>query len=409
MLEERLSMAAQTLVKCLLALFFLHGFPATASNPVQLPQDLTQAIQENAFAINPCRAVWKVHRVQRIPLDKLAGLLGFPEKTIEDYINLREEAHCAIDGEKIKVQFLYRRGGGDGFFEGKDISFNGSHVFYQDSYGEGRGIVDTMIVYGLEHAIKRLKEIGNSPEGMGIRSWQTNYWLMAGFVVPTTAFDFARQSNRSLVAYFSDENAQVVYDGSKEIDGRSCHAVAISTKGKRFVLYYDESLHYALRRQEEYDQENRLVRVVIANRFRKIPKTQSLYLPYEIKLEYYQQFGKPAAPYPEVLFDEYYVLESFDKASTPASDFELIPKVGTLVGDDRLPTAGERETGLVHFTMPASIDDLDAAIQHAIDGTPFVPSDLGGSNRSRLLLIAVNILAILFISVAVWRRRKFKS
>ncbi len=349
----------------------------------------------------------------------------------------QETAYCAMDSGRIIVRFTFREPIVElprvvdpdsdafdssgilkdpsefisirGYFQKTtELSFDGTHFF--NGIPENGKYPPTLLVYHRDHAIKNAIKQEMSEETTQKR-WRHNYWHEAGFDVPTNEYDYVEPQISSLVLHLASlPHAKSDYELTT-LAGESSEKVAISTDNGRHVFYLDPNLHRAVRRHEEYDQQNRLLSITTANDFRSIPNTKNLHLPFQINVQYFQWRRFPASPSKTALFESQYSLLSFEKASSTADEFVLNYKnqSGALVGDDRIATADQRETGLVNYTVPANPQDLDAAIQHAIDGTPFMPRELAmRSSRRRILLLVANGLIIVILGV-IWYVRKSKQ
>lgn len=381
---------------------------ATANASGELPANILESLKENALNLNPNQTEWTVERTRRMQTSSLAKLLGSKEEDLENYMfKFKDRATCAIDGDKIKVRFVVEyltNSAGQNIVvqQERQLSYDGTHIYYEDRFSDGTK--GSLLIYNREHAIKTQIELG--PETKETQRWRTNYWKAAGFSVPTSEFETSRPGITSTISELIAQKAARVEFGEAMLGGEKCQTVTVSTSTGKQMIYLDAKLHYAVRRLEKYDAKNRVILTTTADDFRSVPAKGIVYLPFKVKVEYFQLISKPAVPSKDALFDENYTLVSYKNVPTPADEFELKPEVGMIVGDDRLPTAAQRKHGLVHYEMPASKSDMDDAIRHAIEGKPFIPRELRESSTGRRLLICINVLVILVLCVAIWYFRK---
>jgi hypothetical protein len=244
------------------------------------------------------------------------------------------------------------------------------------------------------------------------RMFRPDYFYQAGIVLPDTIKSL-KQGAKSLVLQYLEQGAEVAKVDQTPLGGQPCLCVEMSTKNERLLgaggrtrIFLDPSLGYAVRRKEVRTLSGQLALEVDVQDFVKF-SDPDIWLPNRCDATYYTWYDLRGAPSKEPVTFERFRVKKWDRAKIPLEQFSLRYTVaGTFVRDATLPQAKNMPEGVVRYQVPPNPADLDAVIQTAIDGKPFLPKLLQEQERSRtLLLIGVNggILGLVVVWL-LWRR-----
>lgn len=429
------SVAKRPLVVSSLTVACLCWFLGTARGD-SMPSEMSDVLQANALALDPFRSEWRMKRVSSFDMAALTKHLGLMPHLRNHTRYLAEESGaCFFDDGKVYARFVYQEPilkatmppspkGDDKKFsqvivntdtiltitgyaeQVTELSFDGQNFFEGDRRKDGKP--DSLVVRNVKLALDQTIKIG-TPERVAKYRWRHNYWHEAGYALPTNEYDYAEPRISSLVLHLAAQKNAKVECVKEKLGDRDCSKVTIAADEGRSVFYLDPGRRYCVCSREDYDKNDHLVSRTFAEDFRMQPQMENLWLPHQVRVQYFQWRDSPETPYQEVLFESHYTLVLCESMRTPDDDFALnYTEPGTLVGDSRLPTAETRGGGVVCYSVPADRADLDAAIRQAIDGTTYVPLALRNAGRRPFLLFVASNVAVLGALVfgIWWRSRK---
>jgi hypothetical protein len=137
-----------------------------------------------------------------------------------------------------------------------------------------------------------------------------------------------------------------------------------------------------------------------------------LWLPKRVDVDCHTWFSIPDEISTGTLLHEAFSVERLDRAEIPLEQFRLKYTVrNTMIFDYTLPNPKHPDEG-VSYLVPANPADLDAVIQHAVEGTPYRPTeslhDSTWSHR-RTAFVLVNVAAIIVLIVIFLIRRRARA
>jgi hypothetical protein len=402
---------------CLSHLAAVAFAPTTAR--AEIPPEVRQALQDNVRALSPITVVWEERRgselsvhawLRKIKASPL-GVDSFLPKTITycwqdgmSYSSVFEtkvdlsNAVIVDDAEKMKIRIkpgvnldkLPRVG------EDHETACNLEDLF------RGTGKETLAGTAGLPSF--NVDPIDDPkiypPDG---RVFSPTYFYEAGFVLPDT---IAKQKvgARSLPLALIDEGATVIKAEEVSLDGHVSFLIELEDKGRRKRFYFDPSREFAVHRREELTPAGQRLVVAQMRDFVRF-HNPDIWLPKRCDVNYHTWRTNPEMITEKPLTYERFVVQKIEKEPIPVERFTLhYTMPGTLVSDASIPQAKELPAGQVTYEVPADQRDLDAVIQHAVDGTPFVPRALQEKRRFRLLCVAVSLLVVGLFVFWLWRR-----
>jgi hypothetical protein len=191
--------------------------------------------------------------------------------------------------------------------------------------------------------------------------------------------------------------------GNARLENQTCETATITVGDRKHVFYLAPEYNHAVRRREDYDDQDRLLAVAECQDFHEVAGFDGLWLPRQTSVSYFQFFRKPEVPHGSVVFQNHYTLVSIEKKNTPVEGFKLnYDEPGTIVADDRLPSANDTQFGVINYEVPADPNELNEVIAKAITTASATP------RRKRWILIGVNIVIIWGLGFAIWSARKHK-
>ena len=405
------------LLLCLSHLGAVVFVPTTAR--AEIPPEVRQALQDNVRALSPITVVWEERRgselsvhawLRKIKASPL-GVDSFLPKTItycwqdgmsyssvfETKVNITD-AVIVDDAEKMKIRV---KPGVDldklpRVEEDREAACNLEDLFT----GEGnhtraaRGALPSFDVDPIDDP-----KI-HPPDG---RVFSPTYFHEAGFVLPHT-IAMQKVGAKSLPLALIDEGATVIKAEEVSLGGHVSFLIELEDKGRRKRFYLDPSRDFAVHRREELTPAGQPLVIAQMRDFVRF-RNPDIWLPKRCDVNYYTWRTNPEMITEKRLTYERFVVQKIQKEPIPVERFTLnYTMPGTLVADASIPQAKELPEGYVSYEVPADQRDLDAVIQHSIDGTPFVPKALQERRRFRLLCVAVSLLVVGGFVFWLWRR-----
>ena len=367
-----------------------------------LPDDIRSAQQRIAAALDPVTLEWITHRSSTLAMERLLNMIGYAQYE-RDFLEPMRAVYAWNDG-RFYAHFYYKAAivGPEERFQKleameQEASYDGSRLYIGTPQGErhdGILIIDP---------VDQLK--GTEPESRLLRS---NYLKHAGYWVPERVGELGGDL-QSMMLHMLESGAKLERIEELLLDGKPCQKIVLNQGSTQYLFVIDQSLDYSVRSFEKRTSEGRLIESATASDFMRLEGDEAIWLPKNCVIEYHQWRGSPSRPSARPLFRESYSLLRIDRGEIPPSNFEVMyTNPGASIADGSLPEAENSATQRIEYLVPANPDDLDAAIKHAIDGTPFVPSHLRGKRNATLVVFLAN-LALLLIIVAIFARRRYRA
>lgn len=392
-----------------------------------LPVEVVEALENNAQAFDPIILEWVRERTKHLPAEKFFRIVKGP-KWVKGDTTFLSPQRAEYRYERGKVHVYYSStaplfGFADNVdthgmsldevsdlpltFVGTapmeiDIAFDGKK-FYQGSRQIG-GV-------GPPHMVIETPGDFENPAFQEAMDWQqcpAFFWYYAGLKTPFTVRDYQWPKMRSLVLDLLARGGDLS-QVERETNGLHQYLkITLVTEDRVHFFDLDQSLNYAVRRQEERTPDGKTLYVSSLSDFHLAPSKENIWLPHRCVVEYYQWQQKPPSPTSEAFFTETYTVTKCESRPIPDGDLEVFSsfyiKPGARIADGTLPNAEKSEHGQICYTVPIDLDDLDKVIQAAIEGKSFTPSD---PTRRRLIqvFVLVNVLVIAVVLFWVWRSR----
>jgi hypothetical protein len=388
---------------------------------------MKSALEAQAAVVSRSHIEWTIRHDSKFTqahLTEVLGLLRVPSD--EEWLFWEEHATCDITGDWVRFDFSFEfpdinqlapgkgsssqereKQGGKPTARALQYSFNGTHIFTGKRITRDRTAASerpTLLIYSLKHAKEHAQSIGMAEETTEKRI-RHDYWRSAGFLIPSNEYRFGESKVSALVLHLANNgNARVT--AAPADDGEGARVVVETSTGTE-EFWLDPTRAHCVMRHEARDREGRLLTATSTDEFVKVSETPELFLPKYIHTDYYQWVGRPLEPSKDVLLAGHIVLDNFESVTFPQKHFELdySDEVGTLVGDDRLPGAKDKDNGLVSYAVPADMRDLDAAIQKATTGDAYVPAVLKDDSSSMAWLLWINVCGVVVLAVFLLVRR----
>jgi glutamine amidotransferase-like uncharacterized protein len=205
--------------------------------------------------------------------------------------------------------------------------------------------------------------------------FNTGYFNEAGFVLPSKIAmrqDGAKSGPLSLI----EHGAKVAKVQETTLDGRACLFVELADKDQNTRFYLDTAYGFAVCRREETDPSGRLTQASTMSDFVQF-HDPDIWLPKHCEVALYTWGSMPGAISKKPLAKQTFVVQELTKRPIPIERFSLAsPKPDTYVMDSTASQAKQTPEGVVRYTVPEDPEELDAAIQAAVDQKPFLPKGL---------------------------------
>jgi len=209
------------------------------------------------------------------------------------------------------------------------------------------------------------------------------YFREAGFVLPRT-IGMHRDGAKSLPLALIEEGARVTKVEETLLDDQTYVLLELEDKELKKRFYLDPSRGYAVCRREEVTRSGQTATVSEMSDFVKFDEPD-IWLPKRCDVAYYTWRTIPKVITKKPLARRTFVVREIDKEAIPVERFSLKYTAHyTRISDSTLPQAEKLPRGVVRYEMPPDIEDLDVAIQCAIEGKPFVPRALREHNKTLL-------------------------
>jgi hypothetical protein len=180
--------------------------------------------------------------------------------------------------------------------------------------------------------------------------------------------------------------------------------VDLDSEGTRFRFCLDPQLGCAQRYREERNAAGQLLCRSEARDF--VQSRTGLWLPRVCEVEYFSWPSIPQDVSSTAIMHKTFTVSKISHDRLPVARFVLRYSLpGTAVSDWSHPEAAKKPDKALHYRIPADIEDLDAAIRKAVDGTPYTPRLLRSSHTVRWLILIVNVVLIGLVGYWILRRK----
>jgi hypothetical protein len=235
---------------------------------------------------------------------------------------------------------------------------------------------------------------------------RSNYLREAGFKVSEIPEEVGL-APRSLLLHLVDQGATVLRVAEEDVDGIDCLRIDVEGPNGLWLFDLDPSRRHAVRRREERTPGGKARCLATMSDFVELPGTDGVWLPRRCQVTYYQWSGKPDPPEDKPLFRETFTVSHLSWDAVPDDRFIVMYiNPGASIADGTLPEAAKSPHGRIEYVVPANPEDLDKVIQHARDGTPFVPRDFQQRRWRFALFWALNLAVLTGVAAALWFRRR---
>lgn len=193
-----------------------------------------------------------------------------------------------------------------------------------------------------------------------------------------------RSGAKSLPLALIEEGARVTKVEETLLDGQKCVLLELGDKDLKKRFYLDPTRGHAVCRREFVTRSGQVAEVSKMSDFAKFEKPD-IWLPKRCDVTYYTWPTITEVITEKPLARRTFIVRGIDKKAIPVERFCLkytMPE--TVISDSTLPQAKKVPRGIVDYEVPPDIKDLDAAIQCAIEGKPFVPRALREHNKALL-------------------------
>jgi hypothetical protein len=231
--------------------------------------------------------------------------------------------------------------------------------------------------------------------------FEPTYFHEAGFKLPARVAEM-RDGAKSLPLSLLSDGYMVAKLEDVKYDGRSCILLSLTKGDSSKTFVFDPKLGYAVVRKEVSNAKGQRLEVSEAHDFVSYPDV-GLWLPQRITVAYYTWKTLPGEVFDTPLGEMTFNVRRISKDPIPAERFHLryvMPR--TSVVDSTLPGADKARGGIVRYQVPVNAADLDAAVEAALRGKPFVPT--GAQRRRYPVGVIVVVIVSLFAFVILLRR-----
>lgn len=421
-LEVRRRLRIVALVASLASVWWVIPPSGYAANETELPQELLDALHQNAEALSPVTVVWEQQLGSRLPLQEWLAMVDYSPSDLDQF-KPKAVTYCWQDGmsymhlleSKADIGPFIDRATGE---IKRDAKFDEVQFILEESEA-ACNLEDVFFGHGQQHRIRRgdFSSLNIDPldgpktRPPSARLFRPDYFREVGFVLPDT---IGKQGMRakSLLLDLVDQGAEVANVEETSLKGRKC--LSVELKGEVKLLgaegttrfYLDPSMAYAVFRREERTPSGDLAAHADMNDFVML-SDPDLWLPKRCKVTYHTWHTIPGKLSRDPLHHERFLAKGLERAAIHLERFALHYTVaGTIVDDATLPEAKNMPKGFVRYMVPPDPADLEAAIQSAIDGKPFVPKALQHKRPIRMLLVAFNLVGLTGVLLLwLWRRK----
>lgn len=380
-------------VLCLACLGELAGASTVAA--AELPPEVRQALQNNVQALSPISVSWTEQLASDMP--------------VQDWLKMVNDESYVDEFELVRATYAWQDGMSySHVWQNKaDIT----DVAFLDANGEVRTRPDAkldnlprMVIHEERACDLKRVFVGTFEEAttgtamvpvLFVDSFDAPkiyasetyiffdplYFREAGFVLPRTA-GMHRSGAKSLPLALIEEGARVTKVEEMFLDGQKCVLLELEDKDLRKRFWLDPTRGHAVCRREFVMRSGQVAEVSRMTDFAKFEKPD-IWLPKRCDVVYYTWPTIPEVVTEKPLARRTFVVRGIDKKAIPVERFCLkYTMPGTDISDSTLPQAKELPRGIVDYKVPPDIEDLDAAIQCAIEGQPFVPRALREHNKA---------------------------
>lgn len=350
---------------------------ATQRPRLQLPDELSAALAENARNLSPVSVSWTMTYTTERDMDEARAIGRFTEGG--DFFEPRH-VQFHRDHNRFRYWMLTWRHAGkrrDAYWF-HSLS-DGTNLYH----GNLRG--DQLNAVAVDYVAQPVPREATSIVFIA------EYFERAGFKLHSVRNQIERP-DMSMLLYLLDRQLTLREVAEETVDGRDCTVVKVSSTGKNrlHVFYFDPALGHALRRYEQRTLDGTPVQITVNSDFAEFTNP-SIWLPRRSQTDWYTWVTIAETILEEPLVQEQIEVTELSKEDIAPETFLVDLKQPQLwVADSRLPGADERETGRIDYIVPANLDLLEGVIDAAVAGKEYEPPLT--SHRTRMALIAVNIL-----------------
>lgn len=237
-----------------------------------------------------------------------------------------------------------------------------------------------------------------------------DYWPAAGWKFPNLMIDHARKPHHPLLLDLATQGAELVSHPHEEVDGHSCVVFSATLEDRQWKFWLDPELLHATRRWELLTSDGLKIETSHCSDFRPIHDGSDVQLPWAVRTEHYTMPRGGLSPAVEPYFAREFEVRTLTVPCTlEAKSLRARYPAGSEVLDFVHSIERDGKKSPLVYQLPADLADLDAVIEHARNGTPFIPRPLERPTRWPWILILVNALIVAAIAVALIIRRSSSS
>lgn len=367
--------------------------PALCRAETDLAEEIRQALQHNATALSPITVSWERRYSSTLPAEEVLERTGYyDDRSFFEPFRVR----YIRQGEKFHLFRTYRRPTIDGIdVSDAETTFDGECMY--DGSGVERmvaaGIYPLLTVMPLDRLIER------EPDR---RIIEIEYLAEAGFWLSRMVADF-RQPPKSLVLHLIEQGARVEEVSEEPLGKSPCVVVALKTDEMDYRFHLDPALGHAVRRRQE-KWGGKLAVVAENSDFVKLPDPE-IWLPKKIHSTFHGWPDYPTQVTSRPLFFMDITVDELHQRPVSDEQFVLDYRAGgSYVADGRLPGSEQHSSGAISYRVPADPEDLDEAIEAAVEGGDYDPSH-GGGGWMVSGLVGLAVLAVIGGLYHLWRKR----
>ncbi len=413
-----------------------------AADRVELPDEIRQALADNARRMDPVTVQWEMDRRTPLPAGQLLPKLGFPASPQEFSLNRsvryawhngmawsfqRDRWQQAADVDTAARPPLYGIDPPDEkdpqvrripprlkeprklvkIEREHEVSVDRENWYNATGSEKSMGVIGTgrmIMITPLDQARQE------HPEAVLIL---TDYLHEAGFKFPRTALEQG-ELQQSLPLYLIEQGGRVEDVRQKSADGAPCTVVDIHTGADRVRFQLDPARQYAVLVREVYTPSGQLLTRCSNSDFMRISDLD-LWLPKVCSVAHYRWAEAPQQePSTQPVAYETYRLIEAKIEPIPDARFDLKSKYnepGTFVADRSLPEAADLPLGQVQFRIPADPSRLEKVIEDAkkgrVDFGTGIPPRGGRFEMIRWGMTLASVMAlVLFLA---WRYHRAEN